>query len=171
MKGITLFQPWATLIARYYKRYETRSWETSYRGAISIHAGKTFQKDMLTLYRYDTVFAPIPANEHRGGEYRFPEATDLPRGKIIAIANLVDVQPALKVMASLDPHNPMTWDEREFGNWHRDTFAWKLECVRRLSEPIVYRGTQGLWNVKSEAVALIESQIEMTIGEYESLRV
>lgn len=40
MKVITIKQPWATLIAEGYKKYEFRSWKTNYRGDIYIHAGK-----------------------------------------------------------------------------------------------------------------------------------
>lgn len=40
MKAITLWQPWASLIAIGAKKYETRSWKTNYRGPIAIHAAK-----------------------------------------------------------------------------------------------------------------------------------
>lgn len=45
MKAITIKQPWATLIALGEKRFETRSWQTKYRGPIAIHAGKTIDKE------------------------------------------------------------------------------------------------------------------------------
>ena len=32
MKAVTVRQPWATLIALGMKRFETRSWQTKYRG-------------------------------------------------------------------------------------------------------------------------------------------
>ena len=40
MKVLTLTQPWATLVAIGAKHIETRSWATSYRGPLAIHAGK-----------------------------------------------------------------------------------------------------------------------------------
>lgn len=40
MKAITLWQLWASLLACGAKKYETRSWATSYRGPIAIHAAK-----------------------------------------------------------------------------------------------------------------------------------
>lgn len=40
MQVITIRQPWATLIALGEKEYETRSWQTKYRGKLAIHAGK-----------------------------------------------------------------------------------------------------------------------------------
>jgi hypothetical protein len=38
MKALTLTQPSATLVAPGAKRIETRSWPTSYRGPLAIHA-------------------------------------------------------------------------------------------------------------------------------------
>ena len=40
MKGLTIKEPWATLITEGYKEYEFRTWKTKYRGDILIHAGK-----------------------------------------------------------------------------------------------------------------------------------
>ena len=39
MKALTLWQPWASLIAWGEKRYETRSYGISHRGTLAIHAG------------------------------------------------------------------------------------------------------------------------------------
>lgn len=36
IKVITVWQPWATLIALRVKRLETRSWATKYRGPLAI---------------------------------------------------------------------------------------------------------------------------------------
>src|SRR5258708_5270609 len=40
VKALTLWQPWASLIAVGAKTIETRSWSTSYRGPLAIHAAK-----------------------------------------------------------------------------------------------------------------------------------
>lgn len=42
MRAITLTQPWSSLVARGQKKIETRSWQTSYRGPLAIHAAKGF---------------------------------------------------------------------------------------------------------------------------------
>ena len=39
-RTLSLWQPWASMIAVGLKRHETRSWETSYRGLLAIHAAK-----------------------------------------------------------------------------------------------------------------------------------
>lgn len=45
--ALTLWQPWASLVAWEEKRIETRSWSTSYRGPLVIHAAKRFAGDDL----------------------------------------------------------------------------------------------------------------------------
>lgn len=42
MKCLCIKQPWAQLILLGYKTVENRSWQTSYRGELLIHASKTF---------------------------------------------------------------------------------------------------------------------------------
>lgn len=71
MKTLTIKQPWATLIIQGDKRFEFRSWKTSYRGDLLIHAGKGIDKEaMKRLKKY------------------IPE--DMPLGKIIGKVKLVD---------------------------------------------------------------------------------
>ena len=41
MKVLSLTEPWATLIKENMKKVETRSWKTSYRGELYIHASST----------------------------------------------------------------------------------------------------------------------------------
>ena len=40
MKALTIYQPYAEQIASGVKKIEYRSWPTSYRGRLAIHAGK-----------------------------------------------------------------------------------------------------------------------------------
>ena len=42
MKALSLTQPWAELVVLGEKQWETRSWRTSHRGRIAIHAAKKF---------------------------------------------------------------------------------------------------------------------------------
>ena len=51
MKAITVHQPWASLLTLGYKGYETRSWATSYRGPILIHAGRNAEH-IIAMSRY-----------------------------------------------------------------------------------------------------------------------
>ena len=38
MKALTLYEPYATLVALNLKKIETRGWRTNYRGPLAIHA-------------------------------------------------------------------------------------------------------------------------------------
>ncbi len=44
IKAISLWQPWASLVAAHVKRHETRHWSTEYRGLLAIHAAKTLDR-------------------------------------------------------------------------------------------------------------------------------
>lgn len=133
MKGLTLTQPWATLVALGHKRVETRSWSTRYRGPIAIHAAKGFPG-------YAREFASL---ERAIG--RLPQR--IPRGAIVAVAELVDVrrtEEAAQMVEGL---------ERHLGDFSPGRFAWLLSNVRALSEPVGYRGALGLWTVPPDVLA------------------
>ncbi len=73
MKAITLQQPWATLVLEHGKRVENRSWTTSYRGPLLIHAGMGVDRAAMRWWRHSL------------------KLDELPRGGIIARCELVDV--------------------------------------------------------------------------------
>lgn len=74
-RALTIKQPWATLIAAGIKDVENRSWPTSYRGPLLIHAGKAFDHDWNAC-----------AHLSRRGY----DLDALPAGGIIARCQLVD---------------------------------------------------------------------------------
>lgn len=58
MKLLSLWEPWATLMAIGAKRIETRSWSTPYRGWLAIHASEGgLAKAQLREVLADHVFA------------------------------------------------------------------------------------------------------------------
>lgn len=128
MKAITLWQPWATLIALGVKQYETRSWATPYRGRIAIHAAKKWDAETLMDFTVPEVWRVM--QQHRIRDY------DLPLGAIICIGDLTGCVPT-----ALVPRN-----EQRFGNFTPGRFAWKIEHVRVLLNPIAISGKQGLWD-------------------------
>jgi len=52
MKVITVKQPFASLIAEGYKEYEFRTWKSSYRGELYIHAGLGVDKKAMERFKY-----------------------------------------------------------------------------------------------------------------------
>jgi hypothetical protein len=70
MRIITIQRPWAGLITTGAKSVELRSWSTTYRGPLAIHAGASFDK--------------------RGSRH----VETGKRGHVLCVVNLVDVRPA-----------------------------------------------------------------------------
>lgn len=80
MKCLSIKQPWAWAIVAGHKDIENRTWPTSYRGPVLIHAGKT---DSFDLSDDDLAGAFEGMND-----VTLPEHMD--RGGIIGIAEIVD---------------------------------------------------------------------------------
>ena len=96
MKALTLTQPWATFVAIGVKRIETRSWSTRYRGPLAIHAAKAMPAEARTLCEEE----PLRMLLEQAG---FGGADDLPRGVVIAVADLVSVAPMSTQMLTRGP--------------------------------------------------------------------
>jgi hypothetical protein len=104
VKALTLHQPWATLIAHGVKRIETRSWSTSYRGALAIHAAKRrpptlwpkvdedlpLAVDLVLMSRF-WEWTENVQDRNSGGAYRWQG----PLGAVVATCDLVDVLPII----------------------------------------------------------------------------
>lgn len=133
MKAITVWQPWAGALAAGIKENETRSWATKYRGPIAIHAAMREVFDGLALI-------PVPLALKIKEALRC-EWGEMPRGAIIATGELADcIKITPEYVATLSP------DELALGDYTPGRYAWKLENVKRLPEPIPAKGKQGLWN-------------------------
>lgn len=157
MKAITLTQPWATLVAIGAKKIETRSWATSYRGPLAIHAaaglgpvdGRRGLHDLCGSHPFCDVLLPAGYNA-----MRMP-AWGLPRGAIVAVADLRGVIPVTGIRQHTLIDWPLTDQERAFGDYSPGRYAWLLADVRPLRAPIPAKGALGLWEWESpEGVAL-----------------
>lgn len=130
---LTLRQPWAWLVVFAGKDVENRSWATSFRGPILIHAGKQmFRREYKTVHEY--------AWKRHGIE--IPAQDELMFGAVIGIAELVDIVPPEAV-------DPKTGERRR---WHlrpdelpsnKPQFGWLLRDITPV-EPIYCQGAQGL---------------------------
>lgn len=129
MKAITLWEPWATLVALKIKRWETRSWWTGYRGPLAIHAaGKRSFHSHYMKAAQTSITAPDLKIE------------DLSFGAIVAVCELTDcIEMTHKMIMEIIEI------ERMVGDWYEGRYAWNLENVRALEEPIEVLGKQGLW--------------------------
>ncbi len=133
MKALTLWQPWATLIAVRLKSIETRSWDTRYRGPLAIHsAARKFrgsEGEQWLMKQSDEIFDAI--EDACGGitDDRFPP------GVVICTCSLVDTVQFPHPSAPPDP----------YGYFTAGRFGWRLENITPLEVPIAAKGKQGLW--------------------------
>lgn len=133
MKALSLTQPWASAVALGIKHWETRSWPTSYRGEVCIHASKKF-----------------PAGAKDFAEEMGMRLGDLPLGCIVCVADLTECRQT----ATLSP--TLSEVEWKWGDYSPERYAFRLENIRSLPEPIRARGALGFWAVEwDEAVAVL----------------
>lgn len=132
MKAITLWQPWATLIAIGAKQFETRSWDTNYRGPLAIHAAKR------PVSRVDVSPAISRALAENG--YADYDWSKLPYGCIVCTVDLVYTLYTEQAVGS-SLFGPL---ELHFGDYTPGRFAWRLDDVQPVDNvPAV--GRQGFW--------------------------
>lgn len=163
MKAITLTQPWATLIALEQKHIETRNWQTSYRGPLAIHAGKSLGpvggKKGLVLqcmrnHFFTSLLAVLP--EHlRDRHLASPQciAERLPYGAIVATCELIDIVSTNQLPVGWRRGEHAWWftdQEHAFGDYSPNRYAWLLANVRALPTPVPTKGALSLWDYEGE---------------------
>ena len=142
MKAITICQPYAHLIMRGEKRVENRTWPTSYRGLIAIHAGKSRQ------------WLDCEADEDQDWTYRIKIA-DMAFGAVVAVARLVDCLTIDSIEAGKhDTQYPWLREhEHTSGPW-----CWILDAVSPVG-PWPWRGAQGLYDIDDEELDRVANRI------------
>jgi activating signal cointegrator 1 len=147
MKALSLWQPWASLIVIGAKAFETRGWDTRYRGPLAIHAAKKWNEDLkeqCLMRGFREALRPF-----------YTTLGDIPRGAILGIVNLVEIISTNFILAESEKHlmkpelrqrtHIVSDQEMLFGNYASNRFAWRLEVVERFAEPIPTKGMQGLF--------------------------
>lgn len=151
MKAITLWQPWATLVAIGAKQFETRSWTTSHRGPLIIHAAKRFKRpERLLCYEKHFATCLVEAG------YKAPQA--LPLGRALCIVELRSTYSTNGGSISSFQDLALFQQELAFGNFDPHRFAWRL-CDLRAFEPIPMQGRQGLWTLTPDELAAVNAAL------------
>lgn len=131
MKALSLWQPWASGMARGLKLNETRSWSPP-KGLIgqplAIHAAA---RRPLGYERVQ--WAPLLA------DLDVPYWESLPYGAVVCVVRVLDWQ------RTEDVRNQLTARERSWGDYTSCRFAWITELLEVMETPIPARGAQGLW--------------------------
>src|SRR5690348_5785833 len=139
MNVISLSPPYGTLIALLLKRIETRGWATSHRGPLAIHqTAAPGPKGTTEAALWDLCLSEPFKSALASKGIRSP--AQLPRGKIVAVANLLDCVETMPRWAPIEPWLVASWTdgtvyhvppgqgsyERAFGDYAPGRFAWLL---------------------------------------------
>lgn len=140
MKAISLLQPWASLVVMGVKQFETRSWNTNYRGRILIHASKAKNKEAMRLCSEEPFYSVI------GGLYGFYK---LPFGAIIGEVTVEDTFSTISVESQIRKTN-----EWYYGDYSPGRYAWKLTSPIKFELPIPAKGSLSIWEYIQENLLL-----------------
>ena len=133
MKVLSLTEPFATLIKEKMKLIETRSWKTSYRGELYIHASMT---EMAKHDKNDKELMSLIENKQ------------LNYGYIICKCNLVDcIYMTKEYVEKMKKNNHQ---EYICGEYTEGRYAWILEDIKPLDNPIKAKGQLSIWNYYNE---------------------
>lgn len=145
MKAITIKQPWASLIVAGIKDIENRTWKTSFRGRVLIHAAKTPVKEGLMALNNLQLFALM---NRANWEQEF---SNVPNGAIIGSVEIVDC---------VKDHSSR-WAEK--GVWN-----WVLANPIMFNEPIMdVKGKLSFWDYPygEETKTAKESSVKLLNGK------
>lgn len=150
IKALSYTEPWATLMAVGKKTFETRSWGTSYRGPIVIHAAKNFPEECRRLCYEEPFLSALSGVAFNVGHV-------IAIGRLSACVRL-DRRPVEGEVKTLMNGMVITFteDELAFGNYAVGRFVWVHERVTPI-RPVPVRGRLGLWtwDAPSEVVPRI----------------
>ncbi len=127
MKVLSIKEPFATLIKDKEKKIETRSWKTNYRGELYIHASLTkYKNESMDKFYIDSLIKNKKLNY----------------GYIICKCKLVD---CIKIDKTFQEKISKNRKEYKLGDYKEGRYAWILEDIEKLSEPIKAKGKLNIW--------------------------
>ena len=124
MKALSLWQPWASLVADGRKRIETRSWrppEYLIGKRLAIHATKKVDTDAAEEFGYKHLV--------------------LPRGAIVAVVYLDSWMHFTEENTEY-----ITDEEKRYGDFYPGRFGWVFTDITKLPIPYPMHGWQGLFD-------------------------
>lgn len=129
MKVLSITEPFATLIQEKKKFIETRSWKTNYRGELYIHASLT---------------RVAKSDLEDEGLMALVENKSMNFGYIICKCRLADC--IYMTTEYVDKMKKDNHQEYICGEYSEGRYAWVLEDITPLDEPINVKGHLGIWN-------------------------
>lgn len=137
MRAISVWQPFATLIVRGYKIFETRTWaapKSVIGQRIGIASTKAIRPEQRAHFDEET----FQVNYQR---LLLPDRLeDLPHGYMLGTAVLDSIE-----LMTAEFIEEVSSEEQSYGWWQEGHYAWRMTHPEVFSEPIPVRGAQGIW--------------------------
>ena len=167
---LSLWQPWATLLAAGKKMVETRSWPHRFRGKLLIHASKKWRPELHALCLtepFRSALTSIGFAQHSGNW----KLTNLPLGAIVGRVNVAQCfhSEVVTVAASNPAETRVTeWSiaggadneslhisetEAAFGDYTPGRFAYLCRDAELFAQPVPCSGHQGFFLAPHELVS------------------
>lgn len=128
LKALSIAQPWAELILRHRKPFELRSWKRDFEGGLLIiHASRKWRAEepsQLGVAKEEVTF-----------------------GAFVGVARVKEIRPYTRADASL-----LKEKGGDTGGYDSKLYAWVLEGVHRLEQPIKFKGVLGLFEPPKRAI-------------------
>lgn len=115
MKALTLYQPWASLIADRRKPTETRPRPWNYIGPVAIQAGQQIDRDACIRFGYNT--------------------DTIPRGVVVCV---VWKYGCVRFPSPQAPPD-------DYGNYAAGRYGYLLKEAVKFPTPVPAKGSQGIW--------------------------
>ncbi|MFV0141025.1 ASCH domain-containing protein [Empedobacter falsenii] len=142
-KALSIKQPWASLIAHGIKDIENRTWKTSYRGKILIHASGQYAKGGFSLLNPE-----MRRLANLCPKWNPMYLTDLPTSAIIGEVEIVDcVINYPSIWAEKSEHFGVNVPAKYGSVSNNPIYNWVLANAKLYDEPILnVKGKLSIWN-------------------------
>lgn len=155
MKAITLYQPWATLMAIGVKRNETRPRPWYYLGDVAIHAARLKWDKDVPEYAIPALGVLLKHRNALPGKAENIEEIykALPFGAVVAVVRKTGCLPTVNASAHRGS------EEMILGDYTPGRFYYPTDCCRMLREPVAVNGKQGFWELPPEIESAVRKQV------------
>lgn len=161
-KVLTLWQPWASLLAYGAKKIETRPKPTTWtaeKGTYLIHAASKWTKEQAEICIQEPFKSALmnlgylhkhedENTGYKGYSFSFPMSSIIGSIEVTECCEITYVHPILERAMYINSHRTyfeVRDSEYHFGDYTEGRYAWLTQNPRVLKTPIPYKGGQGYY--------------------------
>lgn len=171
--AISLLQPWATLVILGAKKFETRGWQINSKwlpSELYIHASFRPPVNFHSLLKKEP-FKKFDQFFLKDEGIVCPTGAIIGRVTVKRIMTTSDWEFEHSFHSTGERKLNRKWEmEKAFGDYGPNRYAWQLDDVIRLPEPVRCGGALSRWRIPDDVLQLVELQEEKLFSEIENSR-